>query len=245
MGWSPYAVEGAERSGRWLVTCDHAANTVPEKVIPGGTLGLSEADMDRHIAYDVGAAGVARHLARLLDSPAIRTDFSRLVIDPNRDVHDPTVLMKIYDRTVIPGNKAADRDEIARRKALCYDPYHEAYAAMADRAGIAICAVHSFTPQFRGRSWRPWQVGILWAGDDRISRPLIARLRQLDLTVGDNEPYAGHLAGDSIDRHALRHGRPNVLVEVRNDLIRDPAGQLAWAERLAPVLEAARADAEI
>jgi predicted N-formylglutamate amidohydrolase len=245
MGWSPFAVEGADRSGRWLVTCDHAANTVPEEVIPGSTLGLSDADMDRHIAYDVGAAGVARHLARLLDSPAILTDFSRLVIDPNRDAHDPTVLMKIYDRTVIPGNKTAGRDEIARRKALCYDPYHEAYAAMAARSGIAICAVHSFTPQFRGRRWRPWQVGILWAGDDRISRPLIERLRRFDLTVGDNEPYAGHLAGDSIDRHALRHGRPNVLVEVRNDLIRDPAGQKAWAERLAPVLEAARADAEI
>lgn len=245
MGWSPFRVEGAERSGRWLVTCDHAANTVPRDVIPSGELGLLDEDMDRHIAYDVGAAGVARHLARLVDSPAIHTDFSRLVIDPNRDAADPTVLMKIYDRTVIPANKHAGPDEIARRRRLCHDPYHATYAEMAARPGIAICAVHSFTPQFRGRSWRPWHVGILWAGDDRISRPLIGRLRRLDLTVGDNEPYSGHLEGDSIDRHALQHGRPNVLIEVRNDLIRDEAGQRAWAERLAPVLEAALDDAEI
>ena len=86
---------------------------------------------------------------------------------------------------------------------------------------------------------------MLWARDDRIARPLIDRLRALGLTVGDNEPYSGHLDGDSIDRHALQYGRPNVLVEVRNDLIRDEDSQRDWAERLAPVLVAARADAEV
>ena len=245
MGWSPFHVEGAARRGRWLVTCDHAANTVPEEVVPGGTLGLCPSDMNRHIAYDVGAAGMARHLAGLLDGPAIHTDFSRLVIDPNRDVDDPTLIMKIYDGTIIPANRRADAAEVERRLTLCHRPYHEAYAELAARPGIAICAVHSFTPQFKGRSWRPWEVGVLWCGDDRIARPLIDRLRGQGLTVGDNEPYSGHLAGDSIDRHALRYGRPNVLVEVRNDLIRDETGQRAWAERLAPVLEAAFDDAEI
>ncbi len=245
MSWSPFHTEGAKRTGPWLVTCDHAANTVPEAVVPGGSLGIADEDMDRHIAYDVGAKGVARKLAGLLGSPLIYSDFSRLVIDPNRNVDDPTLLMKLYDGTVIPANRHADDRERARRIALCHQPYHEAYEELASRPGIAICAIHSFTPQFRGRSWRPWEVAVLWAKDDRISRPLIGRLRELGLTVGDNEPYSGHLAGNSIDRHALRKGRPNVLVEVRNDLIRDDEGQRAWAELLAPVLEAAREDAEI
>ena len=245
MGWMPFHVEGAERRGRWLATCDHAANTVPEAVIPGGSLGIAREDMERHIAYDVGALGVARHLAVLLDAPIIRTDFSRLVIDPNRGADDPTLVMKIYDGTIIPANRGADRTEVQRRIDLCYRPYHDAYAELAARPGTAICAVHSFTPQFKGRSWRPWQVAVLWCGDDRIARPLIEMLRRQGLTVGDNEPYSGHLSGDSIDRHAIRHGRPNVLVEVRNDLIRTAAGQREWAERLAPVLEAARAEAEV
>lgn len=245
VGWAPFHVEGADRRGRWLVTCDHASNTVPDAVIAGGDLGIAADDLGRHIAYDVGAAGVAQHLSARLDSPLIRTDFSRLVIDPNRDVDDPTLVMKIYDGTVIPANRHVDADEIERRLALCYHPYHAAYARLAERPGIGICAVHSFTPQFRGRRWRPWQVGVLWAGDDRIARPLIDGLRALGLTVGDNEPYSGHLSGDSIDRHALRYGRPNVLIEVRNDLIRDRGGQLEWAERIAPVLEAAFDAAEI
>lgn len=245
MSWTPFHIEGAERRGRWLVTCDHATNRVPEAVVPGGSLGLAHGDMERHIAYDVGALEVARHLSALLDGPMIRTDFSRLVIDPNRGADDPTLVMKIYDGTIIPANRHADRAEVERRLKLCYLPYHDAYADLAARPGTAICALHSFTPQFRGRSWRPWQVAVLWAGDGRIARPLIARLRETGLTVGDNEPYAGQLSGDSIDRHAIRHGRPNALVEVRNDLIRDAAGQREWAERLAPVLEAARQDAEV
>lgn len=245
MIWSPFHVEGAERTGAWLVTCDHAANTVPEAVVPGGSLGIADADMDRHIAYDVGAKGVARHLAGLLHSPLIYSDFSRLVIDPNRNTDDPTLLMKLYDGTVIPANRNADDAERARRIALCHQPYHDAYEELAERPGIAICAVHSFTPQFKGRSWRPWEVAVLWAKDDRLSRPLIERLRGMGLTVGDNEPYSGHLAGDSVDRHALQHGRPNVLIEVRNDLIRDCDAQRSWAVLLAPALEAARLEAEI
>ncbi len=163
MSWSPFHVEGAERTGPWLVTCDHAANTVPEGVIAGGSLGIADEDMHRHIAYDVGAKGVARHLARQLGSPLIYTDFSRLVIDPNRNTDDPTVLMKLYDGTVIPANRHADEVERARRVALCHQPYHDAYEDLASRPGIAVCAVHSFTPQFRGRSWRPWEVAVLWA----------------------------------------------------------------------------------
>jgi predicted N-formylglutamate amidohydrolase len=147
--------------------------------------------------------------------------------------------MKLDDGTIVPGNRHADGAEVERRLALYHRPYHAALARLAARrADTVICAIHSFTPSLRGRAPRPWQVGVLYSHlDDRLARPLIARLRaEPDLCVGDNQPYAGHLPGDAIDIHALRHGRPNVLIEVRNDLIADPAGQAAWAARLAPIL---------
>jgi predicted N-formylglutamate amidohydrolase len=211
---------------------------VPEWV-NGGDLGLPAADMARHIAYDVGAAGLTRELSALLDAPAILSNFSRLVIDPNRGEDDPTLLMRLYDGSIIPANRHAGLDELESRMAQLYRPYHDAYAAAAARrADRVICAVHSFTPQLRGRPTRPWQVGVLYSHlDERLARPLIARLgAEPDLCVGDNEPYSGHLPGDAIDRHALRPGRPNVLIELRNDLIGDVAGQRHWAARLAPIL---------
>lgn len=236
-----YWIEGKNRAGRWLVTCDHATNRVPDD-INGGTLGISSADMSRHIAYDVGAAGVARALGAALDSPVIGSDFSRLVIDPNRGEDDPTLVMKLYDGTIIPANRHFDDAEVERRLAMLYRPYHRAYARLAE--GRVIVAIHSFTPCLKGRPPRPWQIGVLYSHlDERLSKPLIARLqRQPDLTVGDNEPYSGHLPGDAIDRHALAHGRLNTLIELRNDLIGTEAAQQAWADRLAPILSAVMAD---
>jgi predicted N-formylglutamate amidohydrolase len=229
---------GEARPARWLVTCDHASNRVPDAVC-GGDLGIPPDDMARHIAWDVGAAGVTRHLAALLDAPAVLSTVSRLVIDPNRGEHDPTLVMKLYDGTIVPGNRHADGTEVERRLTLYHRPYHAALARLAARrTDTVICAVHSFTPCLRGRPPRPWHVGVLYFHlDDRLAKPLIARLRaEPDLCVGDNEPYSGHLPGDAIDIHALRPGRPNVLIEVRNDLIADPARQSAWAARLAPIL---------
>ncbi len=236
-----YEISGADRQGRWLVTCDHASNRVPEWVA-GGDLGLPAEDMARHIAYDVGAAGLSTQLAELLDAPAILSRFSRLVIDPNRGPDDPTRLMRLYDGTIIPANAYADADEKARRVAGLYDPYHDALTDLAARPDTAICAVHSFTPQLRGRPPRPWEIGVLYANDDRLARPLIEACRAAGWVTGDNEPYLGHLPGDSIDRHALAHGRPNVLIELRNDLIADSAGQTLWAQRLAPILQQILAD---
>ena len=235
----PFHIEGADRPGRWLVTCDHATNRIPPEV-GGGDLGIAAADMARHIAYDVGAAGLARALAKRLDSPAILSDFSRLVIDPNRGEDDPTLVMKLYDGTIIPANRHVDAAEVTRRMDTLYRPYHQAYAALAARRpDTVILAVHSFTPCLRGRPPRPWQVGVLYSHlDDRLSRPLIARLQaEADLCVGDNAPYSGHLPGDAIDRHALSHGRLNTLIELRNDLIGTEADQQAWADRLAPILD--------
>lgn len=243
MTQTAFHVEGAARPGRWLITCDHATNRVPDWV-SGGDLGLSAEDMARHIAYDVGASGLARALALALDSPCITSDFSRLVIDPNRGEDDPTLLMKLYDGTIIPANRHADAAEVTRRLNALHRPYHAALADLAARRpDTVICAIHSFTPCLRGRAPRPWQVGVLYSHEDtRLSRPLISLLSaDPDLCVGDNEPYSGHLPGDSIDRHALQAGRLNTLIELRNDLIVTPDQQRAWAHRLVPILQQALA----
>lgn len=237
MTYHPFFIVAADRPARWLITCDHAANTVPP-FVNGGCLGLAAADMQRHIAYDVGAAGVARELGAQLDAPVILSNFSRLVIDPNRGEDDPTLLMKLYDGTIIPGNRHAGQDELSLRLNRCYRPYHTALAELAARRpDTVLVSVHSFTRQLQGRPPRPWHVGVLYAADERLSRPLIARLHEEpDLCVGENEPYGGHLPGDAIARHAIAYERPNVLLELRNDLIDQPGDQVAWARRLAPIL---------
>ncbi|GHF08900.1 N-formylglutamate amidohydrolase [Aliiroseovarius zhejiangensis] len=237
MTYHPYHILGEDRPSRWLITCDHAANTVPP-CVGNGDLGVSPGDMARHIAYDVGAAGVSRHLSELLDAPAILSNFSRLVIDPNRGEDDPTLVMKLYDGTVIPANRHVDQAERDRRLTAFHRPYHRAIAQLAARqANTVILAMHSYTPQLQGREKRPWHIAILHDRDSRLATPLIARLRQEpDLCVGENEPYGGHLDGDSIDRHAVLTGRVNVLIEIRNDLIENEDQQRGWAERLAPIL---------
>ncbi|MBB96817.1 MAG: N-formylglutamate amidohydrolase [Rhodobacteraceae bacterium] len=241
MTYIPYFLIGSERTARWRVTCDHASNTVPPSVA-GGDLGLPPEDMARHIAYDLGAWGVSQVLGDLLEAPVAGGNFSRLVIDPNRGEDDPTLVMKLYDGTIIPANRHAGAVEVERRLAEFYRPYDQVLGRlMAPRDAVQL-SIHSFTRQLRGRPPRPWHIGILHAGDNPLATALLQLLRaEGDLTVGENEPYVGHLDGDAIDRHALALGRPNVLIELRNDLIKDHAGQVAWATRLAPILTRALA----
>lgn len=245
-GFHACDIHGQDRPGRWLITCDHASNAVPP-AIACGDLGLPGREMQRHIAHDIGAAGVAVRLAERLDAPAILSTFSRLVIDPNRGEDDPTLLMQLYDGTVIPGNRDIDAAEREKRLDLCYRPYHAAVERLAARRGDTVyVAVHSFTPRLNGRALRPWQIGILYGHDARLARALIDRLREEpDLFVGENEPYSGHLKGDSVDRHALQCGRPNALIEIRHDLIETPRQQQHWADRLAPILEQALQRAQL
>ncbi|WP_336487173.1 N-formylglutamate amidohydrolase [Methylobacterium nigriterrae] len=221
-----------------LILCDHASNHVPEDL----DLGVPEAEFARHIAYDIGAAGVTRRLAQELGAPAILTRFSRLIIDPNRGRADPTLVMRLSDGAVVPGNARIDEAGRAERIARFYDPFDRAIddavaAAEAAGAAPAIVTIHSFTPYWRGVA-RPWQVGILYDRDDRLSVPLIAGLRAdpAGLTVGDNEPYGGGLPGDTIDRHATARDLPNALVEIRQDLIAGEGGQIEWASRFARLL---------
>jgi predicted N-formylglutamate amidohydrolase len=202
-------------------------------------------DMARHIAWDVGAAGLAMALGQVLDSPVILSAFSRLVIDPNRGEDDPTLIMQLYDGTIIPANRGLDSAAQNERLERLYRPYHAAVGRLMARADSpALLAVHSFTPCLRGRAPRPWHVGVLYSHlDDRLSQAFIGRLQgEADLCIGENEPYSGHLPGDSVDRHALRSGRHNTMIELRNDLIADPRGQQAWARRLGPFLTAALGD---
>lgn len=231
-----------------LLTCDHATNHVPREV-GGGHLGLSDADMARHIAYDIGARGLTLALAERMDAPAVLSGFSRLVIDPNRGEDDPTLVMRLYDGTIVPENRHITATEVERRLLAYHRPYHRALTAVID--GLVdrgtppvIVAIHSYTPQLRGRPLRPWHVGVLWHHDARMARPLLARLRaEPGLCIGDNEPYTGQLEGDSMSRHGTGRGLPHVLIEMRHDLIDSDGDQRAWADRLAPMLAGAAAQA--
>ena len=230
-----------------LLICDHAANALP----PGyGTLGLDPEALERHIAYDIGAAALTRALANLLGAPAVLSTFSRLLIDPNRGADDPTLVMRFSDGAVVPGNARADAAEIALRRERFWAPYRETVAAtveamLASGEPPALVSIHSFTPVWRGEA-RRWKIGVLWDLDDRIPAPLLAALAgEADLHahgVGDNEPYDGGLAGDTIDAVATARGLANVLIEVRQDLIAETAGVEAWAERLGRLLKRILAD---
>lgn len=243
--WRPVHLLGEARNSRWLVICDHASNVVPE-FVAGGDLGVSDDDMARHIAYDPGARGLAIGLAERLGAPAVLANFSRLVIDPNRGEDDPTLVMRLYDGTIVPANRDISEADVALRLERCYRPYHDTVARLAARRDdTVLVAVHFFTPQFRHRQPRPWHAGILYGGDARLSRPLIALLRRDHrLVVGDNQPYSGALSGDTIDRHAIAAGRQNTLIEIRNDLIGGDSEQDRWAERLAGLLPRALDEAE-
>ena len=238
LGDKPYrSIEGDLSTGI-LILCDHAENTIPE---PFANLGLRSEDLNRHIAYDLGAAPLAERLAKLLSAPALISCFSRLLIDPNRGLDDPTLIMQISDGLVVPGNAALDEAAIAARVARYYTPYHQAIERAID-AGIAagkppvVVSVHSFTQAWKGVP-RPWSVGVLWDKDPRLALPLLAGLRTIPgIVVGDNAPYTGQLKGDTLYRHGTRRGLAHALIEVRQDLILGPEGQAEWATRLAEVL---------
>jgi predicted N-formylglutamate amidohydrolase len=237
----PLELINATAEADLLLLCDHASNRLPPSVAGGG-LGLSEVEMERHIAYDIGARGVTVELARRLGAPAILSCFSRLVIDPNRGEDDPTLVMRLYDGTIVPANRHISADEVERRLVAFHRPYHAAIDAQIDRMTArgrppSLVAIHSFTPKLIGRTPRPWHVGVLFHHDARLGRPLVELLRaEPDLCVGENQPYSGQLEGDTLSRHGTRRGLPHVLIELRHDLIADAERQAAWAARLAPLL---------
>lgn len=238
-----YTYVSAAAPTRLLVICDHARNAVPPEL--PAELGMPAGEMERHIAYDIGAEAVARQLANRLGADLLFANWSRIVIDPNRGTDDPTLVRKIYDGAIIPGNQDADTKEIERRTALYYTPYHQAIEAFIrdtlakDQIPVVI-SVHSFTRQLVGKPPRPWHIGVLWDDvDGRLALPLMQALAQdKNCVVGNNEPYAGTFPGDTMATHVYARGLPGTLVEIRNDLISDHAGQTVWADRLARALAA-------
>jgi predicted N-formylglutamate amidohydrolase len=227
----PYEVINPEGAAPVLLLCDHATNLMPRAL---KSLGLDEAQRARHIAWDIGAADITRHLARRLDATAVLTRFSRLIVDPNRQLDDPTLVPQIGDGAIIPGNRALTAEQRDRRVETFYRPYHEAIerqlSQLADRGrGPAVVSMHSFTPVMKGAE-RPWQVGILWNEDPRLPRPMMDKLRARGIEVGDNEPYSGRGGhGYSMQTHADSKGLPNVLIEIRQDLIDTHHGAAEWA----------------
>lgn len=244
--YDPPAVEHVDREGKTpvLLTCDHASRAVPRAL---QNLGLDDASLALHIGWDIGAAAVTRDLADRLDAPAVLAGYSRLVIDCNRNLDDPTSIPAVSDGIEVPGNRNLTPDGRARRVESLFRPYHRAIETALDRfsaRGVhpAVLSIHSFTPFMNGFA-RPWHVGILWDKDPRIPVPLMAALRrEAELVVGDNEPYsAREPAGYSVRTHAVARGLPHVAVEIRQDLIANAGGQREWAERilhaLTPILE--------
>jgi predicted N-formylglutamate amidohydrolase len=227
----PYELRNPQGRGNIVFLCDHASNAVPEEL---ESLGLSSTDFATHIAYDIGAANLTRALADRFGAPAILARWSRLVVDLNRGTDDPTVVMKLSDGRIIPGNRALDRAGTAERIAAYHAPYHDAVAARISsmRAGGVVpvlVSMHSFTPVWRGKT-RPWHAGILWDRDGRLAKPLMARLQQEgDVIVGDNEPYSGALENDCLYRHGTMNGLAHVLIEMRQDLLADDIAIAHWA----------------
>jgi predicted N-formylglutamate amidohydrolase len=232
-----YEIIGGTSASGLVFTCDHASAAIPPEF---ADLGLPASQLARHIAYDIGAEAVTRTLAEVFDAPAILSRFSRLLIDPNRGRDDPTLVMRIADGAIVPGNARIDDAGIEDRIARFYDPYDDAIArtlkTFAAVQNPIIIAMHSFTPRMKEID-RPWHVTVIWDFDPRLNTALLRALEaEPDMIVGENEPYQGGYTGDAIDRHCLAHGYAHALVEIRQDLITSPADARAWGLRLARVL---------
>lgn len=234
-----FQIVNPDGSAPILFLCDHACRALPAGY---GTLGLDPAELWRHIAWDIGALDVAQDLARRFDAPLVHSTWSRLLIDCNRAPHSGSFIWTESDGTAVPGNADLTPEERARRQTLYYDPYHQAIEDQLARfraRGVvpAVISVHSFTPVMNGLR-RPWHIGILWDRDPRIAVPLMDALRQPgDIVVGDNQPYSARdHNGDTVERHAHSQGLPNVLIEIRQDLIDTHHGAADWADRIARAL---------
>jgi len=230
-----------------LFICDHASNALPPEY---GTLGLAASEFDRHIAYDMGAADVTRALAKRFNAPAVLSCFSRLLIDTNRGGDDPTLVMRISDGSIIPGNARVDEAEVDRRRSRFWQAYREAVGRKIDEMSAAgplpaIVSMHSFTPVWRGAP-RPWKLGLLWDLDRRLAVSLLdALVAAGHENVGDNEPYDGALVGDTMYEHGTRRGLAHVLIELRQDLIGTREAAEVWAGQLAGPLAKALARPEM
>jgi len=236
---APFEVLRPEGASPWLFTADHAGQAIPRAL---GDLGLPPGEIDRHIGWDIGIAGVARELSALLDAWTIVQAYSRLVVDCNRPLESPTLVVERSDGTAVPGNHGLDAAARQARLAEIFLPYHARIGETLDRRRdqgrpTLLVTLHSFTPAMAGVA-RPWHCGVLYNRDARLAHALRDALQaEGDLVVGDNQPYSVSDSSDyAIPVHGECRGLPHVELEIRQDLISDAAGQLAWAQRLARLL---------
>ncbi len=222
-----------------LLVSDHASRVVPRAM---NSLGLDAGALQRHIAYDIGAAELTRELARRLHAPAVLAGYSRLLIDCNRQPGHAQSVPEVSDATPIPGNRGLGAPAHAARVETFFSPYHAAIASQLARLGQAgegggpvppaLLSIHTFTPSLGGED-RYWDIGVLWNRDPRLARPLMEKLRaEGGLHVGDNEPDSGRHIAYTIDRHGGAAGLPNCAVDIRQDLVQDAAGVGRWAAML-------------
>jgi predicted N-formylglutamate amidohydrolase len=222
----------------FLLTSDHYGRIIPRKL---GDLGLPASELTRHIAWDIGIAGVAERLSNQLGAHLIAQRYSRLVIDCNRPPEAPSSIPRISEATIIPGNHGITREAAEMRRREVFDPYHLRIsevidARLRDGRPVVLVSLHSFTPVYAGVA-RPWHIGTLYQSDTRLPPLLLKFLRaEPDLVVGDNEPYAVSDETDyTIPVHGEKRGLMNTGIEIRQDLITEKAGQREWADRLARI----------
>jgi predicted N-formylglutamate amidohydrolase len=240
----PVAVENAHGGAALVLACEHASNYLPPEF---ERLGLGAADLERHIAWDLGALEVARQLSRRLDAPLVYATHSRLLYDVNRAEEAHDAIVAVSEGTPIPGNQALDAAARRARYEGLYQPFHAALErAIGERVRAgrppAVVTIHSFTPTWHGKS-RPWHVGVISHRDRRLADALLAMLSAVpDLVVGDNKPYKpDDGVYHTLGRHAEARKLPCVMLELRQDLIADADGQERWADRLLVGLEHALA----
>jgi predicted N-formylglutamate amidohydrolase len=238
-------VECGHGQSSFLLTCDHAGARVPRRL---ADLGLSARDLQRHIAWDIGAAAVSRKLAQRLDAVLVLQTYSRLVIDCNRAPGSAQSMLRLSENTLVPGNQLVSPEDARAREREIFRPYHELILAElaareAQRRPAVLVAMHSFTPVFHGER-RPWHAGVLYNRDNRLAKALLRVLgRESALVVGDNNPYSVSDATDyTIPVHAEARGLLHVGIELRQDLVADEVGQQEWAVRLGNALPLAVAE---
>ena len=217
-----------------VLICDHAGRAVPGSL---KGLGMDVEHMDRHIAYDIGAAAVTRRVSELLDATALLHNYSRLVIDCNRPLGHPESIPEISDNTAIPANLDLPEPQALKRVDTLFWPYHQAVAnVLGHRWRVqgrppVLFSIHSFTPAY-GDEHRPWDAGVLYNRDPRLTHPMMEILRAQGLNIGDNQPYSGLETSYTIDVHGTSPGLANGVIEIRQDQITDQAGQERWAQIL-------------
>jgi predicted N-formylglutamate amidohydrolase len=237
----PVYEDNASGRSPFLLTCDHYGRLIPRVL---GDLGLPESELTRHIAWDIGIAGVAEALSKHLDAHLVAQRYSRLVIDCNRPPTAPSSIPIVSEATTISGNEGIAREAAETRRRQIFEPYHRRIdevidARIASGMPTVLVSLHSFTPVYAGIA-RPWHIGTLYHRDTMLPPRLLKLLRaEADLVVGDNEPYAVSDDTDyTIPVHGEARGLMNSGIEIRQDLIGDQAGQQQWAERLARIFGA-------